>query len=86
MDEASSHLHFDYIPVATGYKTGLPVRNLLSKAMEQMGYIVKTGACKDNNQTMLWKKHEREYFGTLCEEVGLEVEPEQSWGRGTLSK
>lgn len=85
MDEASPHLHFDYIPVATGYKTGLPVRNSLSKAMEQMGYVVEKGASKKNNQTMLWKEHEREYFASLCEEAGLEVEPEKTWGRANLS-
>lgn len=85
MDEASPHLHFDYIPVATGYKTGLAVRNSLSKAMEQMGYVVENGASKKNNQTMLWKEHEREYFASLCEEAGLEVEPEKTWGRANLS-
>lgn len=85
MDEASPHLHFDYIPVATGYKTGLPIRNSLSKAMEQMGYVVEKGASKKNNQTMLWKEHEREYFASLCEETGLEVEPEKTWGRANLS-
>lgn len=85
MDEASPHLHFDYIPVATGYKTGLPIRNSLSKAMEQMGYIVENGASKKNNQTMLWKDAERKYFASICEELGLEVEPEKSWGRNNLS-
>jgi len=85
MDEASPHLHFDYIPVATGYKTGLSIRNSLSKAMEQMGYVVEGGASKKNNQTMLWKGAERKYFATLCEEAGLEVDPEKSWGRKNLS-
>jgi len=85
MDEASPHLHFDYIPVATGYKTGLSIRNSLSKAMEQMGYVVEGGASKNKNQTMLWKEHEREYFASLCVEVGLEVEPEKNWGRNNLS-
>jgi len=28
MDEASPHMHFDYIPVATGYKTGDIIREL----------------------------------------------------------
>ena len=85
MDEASPHLHFDYIPVATGYKTGLPIRNSLSKAMEPMGYVVENGASKKNNQTMLWKDAERKYFASICEEVGLEVKPEKSWGRNNLS-
>ena len=29
MDEATPHLHLDYIPVASGYKTGLKTRNSL---------------------------------------------------------
>ena len=38
MDEASPHLHLDYIPVAQGYTRGLETRNSLDKAMKQMGY------------------------------------------------
>ena len=37
-DEATPHLHIDYIPVATGYKTGLNVRNSQTKALENMGF------------------------------------------------
>ena len=33
MDEASPHLHLDYVPVATGYSRGLETRNSLDKAM-----------------------------------------------------
>src|SRR5699024_10433986 len=37
LDEASPHLHIDYIPVATGYKNGLSTRNSLTKAHKNMG-------------------------------------------------
>ena len=31
MDEASPHLHLDYVPVAHGYSRGLETRNSLTK-------------------------------------------------------
>lgn len=38
MDEATPHLHIDYIPVADGYKKGMKTRNSISKALQQMGF------------------------------------------------
>ena len=38
LDEATPHLHIDYIPVAHGYKTGMETRNSLTKALQQMGF------------------------------------------------
>lgn len=38
MDEATPHLHVAYVPVSTGNKRGLSVKNSLSGAMKQMGY------------------------------------------------
>ena len=35
LDEATPHLHIDYIPVANGYKTGMKTRNSLTKALQQ---------------------------------------------------
>lgn len=80
MDEASPHLHVDYIPVARGYKTGLQARNSLDKAMKQMGYTPVKESRK-NNATKLWKENERAYFGELCRSKGLKVEAERSLRR-----
>lgn len=38
LDEATPHIHADYIPVATGYKTGLNTRVGLDKALREMGF------------------------------------------------
>lgn len=38
LDEATPHLHIDYIPVAHGYKNGMKTRNSLTKAFQQMGF------------------------------------------------
>ena len=84
MDEASPHLHFDYIPVAHGYSRGLAVRNSLDKAMKEMGFIPENESRK-NNATMLWKQSEREYFSEICKSIGLEVEIEQKSDRKNLT-
>lgn len=83
MDEASPHLHLDYIPVAAGYSRGLAIRNSLDKAMKQMGYRPENESRK-NNATKLWKENERAVFGEICRSYGLEVEPERK-ARGSLS-
>lgn len=83
MDEASPHLHLDYVPVAHGYKRGLSTRNALDNAMKQMGYVPEKESRK-NNATKLWKESERAYFGEICRSMGLEVEAERK-ARGSLS-
>lgn len=84
MDEASPHLHLDYIPFAHGYKRGLSVRNSLDKAMKEMGYIPENESRKDN-ATKMWKDHERAVFGDICAAHGLEVEEERESSRKDLS-
>lgn len=84
MDEASPHLHLDYIPFAHGYKRGLSVRNSLDKAMKEMGYIPENESRKEN-ATKMWKDHERAVFGDICAAHGLEVEEERESNRKDLS-
>lgn len=88
MDEASPHMHFDYIPVATGYKTGVQKRNSLDRAMRNL-IAVRTGSeysprpdekdasgkCTDN-ATKQWKEMERAYFKKICIRSGLVVDGE----------
>lgn len=84
MDEASPHLHLDYIPVAHGYSRGLETRNSLDKAMKQMGHIPENESRK-NNATKLWKESERAVFGQICRGIGLEVEQERKSDRKNLT-
>lgn len=88
MDEASPHMHFDYIPVATGYKTGVQKRNSLDRAMRNL-IAVRTGSeyfprpdekdasgkCIDN-ATKQWKEMERAHFKKICIRRGLAVDGE----------
>ena len=83
MDEASPHLHIDYVPVATGYSRGLSLRNSLDRAMKELGFAPEKESRK-NNATKLWKENERAVFGEICRSKGLEVEAERK-ARGSLS-
>ena len=88
MDEASPHMHFDYIPVAEGYKTGMQKRNSLDRAMRNL-IAVRTGSeysprpdekdasgkCTDN-ATKQWKEMERAHFRKICIRRGLAVDGE----------
>lgn len=72
LDEATPHLHIDYIPVAHGYKKGMETRNSLTKAFQQMGFA--KAVSKKQNETVAWQQREREYLTELCQEKGIEIE------------
>lgn len=42
LDEATPHLHVDFVPFATEQSRGLSTRNSLNKALEQQGFSAKT--------------------------------------------
>lgn len=71
MDEATPHLHLDYIPVAHGYKRGMETRNSLTKALQQIG--IPKAVSHDRNETVFWQEREREYIKELCLERGIEI-------------
>lgn len=72
LDEATPHLHIDYIPVAHGYKNGMKTRNSLTKAFQQMGFV--KAVSRKQNETVAWQEREREYLTELCREQGIEIE------------
>lgn len=72
LDEATPHLHIDYIPVAHGYKTGMETRNSLTKALQQMGFA--KAVSKKENETVAWQQRERAYLTDICREKGIDIE------------
>ena len=72
LDEATPHLHIDYIPVAHGYKNGMKTRNSLTKAFQQMGFA--KAVSRKQNETVAWQERERAYLTNLCREQGIEIE------------
>lgn len=76
MDEATPHLHIDYIPVGH-YKRGQDVQNGIAQALKEMGYGTGKMAIAK------WRAAEVEVLNTICREHGIEpLAPEKS--RGTL--
>lgn len=74
-DEATPHLHYDFIPFADGYKQGMTRQQGIAKALEQMGH--GTG----KNAIQRFTMAERKVFREICEAHGFDVAPEQK-GRG----
>ena len=72
LDEATPHLHIDYIPVAHGYKKGMETRNSLTKAFQQMGFA--KAVSRKQNETVAWQERERKYLTELCRERGIDIE------------
>ena len=76
MDEATPHLHIDYIPVGH-YKRGQDVQNGIAQALKEMGY-------GEGKQAIArWRAAEVEVLNTICLEHGIQpLAPEKA--RGTL--
>lgn len=74
MDEATPHLHIDYIPVGH-YKRGVDTQNGIAQALKEMGY----GEGKD--AIAKWRKSECNILQEICIRQGIEIsEPKK--GRG----
>lgn len=71
MDEATPHLHIDFIPVATENKRGLSTKNSLSKALEQQGFKSEG---KLNTCSKLWIDSEKQRLAECMAEHGIEHE------------
>jgi len=74
LDEATPHLHIDYIPVGHFIK-GIEKRNAMAKALEEMGH--GSGA----NAINRWRLSEWEVLKKICLEHGVAIsEPRKSRG------
>ena len=57
MDEATPHLHIDFIPFTTGSKRGLETRVSLKKALEALGFA---GGTKSHTELNQWIESEKQ--------------------------
>lgn len=74
LDEATPHLHIDYVPVGH-FDSGLDTRNAMAKALEEMGYG------KGANAINRWRLAEWEVLHQICTNHGIEIsEPKKSRG------
>lgn len=83
MDEATPHLHIDYIPLAHGYQRGLQVRNSLDKALKEQGIDGK--ANKKENSTHNWQETEKNALESFMRVYGLERAEERGLKRDHMS-
>lgn len=71
LDEATPHLHIDFIPFATEQKRGLSTRNSLTKALEQQGFIAKGQL---DTSSKLWVDSEKQQLAEIMKQYGIEWE------------
>lgn len=71
LDEATPHLHVDFVPFATGQSRGLSTRNSLNKALEQQGFLAKTNLETPAKQ---WTDFEKQRLAEVMLKHGIEWE------------
>lgn len=71
MDEATPHLHIDFIPFTTGSKRGLSTRVSLKQALADQGI---TGEGRSLTERALWVQKEKEALAEIMLEHGIEWE------------
>jgi hypothetical protein len=75
-DEATPHIHLDFVPVATGYKQGLDVQNGFDKAlMQQMG--LERSGTKLKTPSLQWYEQEQEALAEIALKYGIEISSEK---------
>lgn len=77
MDEATPHLHIDYIPVGH-YKQGVDTQNGIAQALKEMGY----GTGKD--AISRWRERERTVLEEICKDHSIEISASEK-SRGSLT-
>ncbi|MBU9739471.1 plasmid recombination protein [Lachnospiraceae bacterium ASD5720] len=71
MDEATPHIHIDFIPFTTGSKRGLSTRVSLKQALADQGI---TGEGRSLTERDLWVQKEKETLAEIMLEHGIEWE------------
>lgn len=69
LDEATPHLHIDFIPYVTGSKRGLDTRVSLKSALAEEGFTGGTRGATELNQ---WIASEKQELATVMERYGVE--------------
>ena len=70
MDEATPHLHVDYIPVATEQTRGLSTRVSMKQALKQQGF---TGVGRKQTEWKAWMDREKEVLTEIAQQHEFEI-------------
>lgn len=68
MDEATPHLHIDYVPIGH-YSRGIPVQNGIAQALSEMGFGV------GKNSIARWRESEYQVLKSICMRYEIELAP-----------
>lgn len=71
MDEATPHIHIDFIPFTTGSNRGLETRVSLKQALLNMGF---KGEGRNDNELNRWILSEKKVLAQIMERHGIEWE------------
>lgn len=71
MDEATPHLHIDFIPFTTGSKRGLETRVSLKKALDALGFA---GGTKSHTELNQWIEAEKQALASIMARHDIEWE------------
>lgn len=71
MDEATPHLHIDFVPFTTGSKRGLDTRVSLKQALAAQGF---KGGTRGDTEWSQWVRSEKEQLSLVMECNGIEWE------------
>lgn len=71
MDEATPHLHIDFVPYMTGSKRGLDTRVSLKQALAALGF---KGGTRRETELNQWVAYEKEQLAAVMREHGIEWE------------
>lgn len=71
-DEATPHLHIDFVPYVTGWKgKGMDTRVSLKQALKRLGF---QGGNKHDTELNQWMNHEKEVLAEIAKQHGIEWE------------
>ena len=71
MDEATPHLHIDFVPYTTGSKRGLDTRVSLKQALSALGF---KGGTRHETELNQWVAAEKKQLASIMLEHGIEWE------------
>lgn len=71
MDEATPHLHIDFVPFTTGSKRGLETRVSLKQALARQGF---KGGTRGDTEWNQWVLSEKEELSKIMDRYGVEWE------------
>ena len=75
MDEATPHLHIDFVPFTTGSKRGLDTRVSLKQALAAQGF---KGGSRSETEWNQWVQSEKKQLAAVMERYGIEWEEKGS--------